>query len=214
MAKRPSLSSPVIKSLFAYSGNQCAMPTCVNPLVDASGTILGKIAHICSASPGGARHDKSMTEAERHSAPNLFIVCAACHDVIDDPRNEATYPALLLRKYKKQHEDRFRKAERQLIQQFVDTTQINQPVYPKTLKAYGADLERESIARELADITNFIDNLKEQALVAVLIGALVLQSFLYVDPSMEGGTEPALALIRPGGLHRTSPDGYRRPANA
>lgn len=161
MAKRPSLSTPIVKSLFAYSGNQCAMPTCVNPLVDKSGTILGKIAHICSASPGGARHEKSMTETERHSAPNLFIVCGACHDIIDDPNNEADYPAPLLRKYKKQHEDRFRKAERQLIEQFVDATQINQPVYPKTLKAYGKGLEKEDIARELKEISGFIDSLRE-----------------------------------------------------
>ena len=66
MAKRPSLSTPVVKSLFAYSGNKCAMPTCVNQLVDVSGTILGKIAHICSASPGGARYEVSMTEREGH----------------------------------------------------------------------------------------------------------------------------------------------------
>jgi hypothetical protein len=161
MAKRPSLSTPIVKSLFAYSGNQCAMPTCVNSLVDASGTILGKIAHICSASPGGTRYDKSMTEAERHSASNLFIVCGACHDIVDDPNNEAAYPAPLLRKYKKQHEDRFRKAERQLIAQFVDATQINQPVYPKTLKVYGAELEASGVARELKEISAFIDSLKE-----------------------------------------------------
>jgi hypothetical protein len=62
MAKRPSLSSPVVKGLFAYSGNQCAMPTSVNPLVDVTGTILGKIAHICAVSPGGARYVATMTE--------------------------------------------------------------------------------------------------------------------------------------------------------
>lgn len=102
-----------------------------------------------------------MTEAERHAAPNLFIVCGACHDVIDDPNNEDNYPAPLLRKYKKQHEDRFRKAERQLIQQFVDSTQINQPVYPKTLKRYGKGWDKEDIERELEEIKSFIDSLKE-----------------------------------------------------
>src|SRR5262249_20718774 len=107
MAKRPSLSTPVVKSLFAYSGNQCAMPNCPNPLLAQSGTILGKIAHICAASPGGARYEASMKQPERHAASNLFIVCGTCHDIIDDPNNEDDYPAPLLRKYKKQHEDRF-----------------------------------------------------------------------------------------------------------
>jgi hypothetical protein len=161
MAKRPSLSTPVVKGLFAYSGNQCAIPTCQNQLVDVSGTILGNIAHICAASPGGARYDTNMTEAERHSASNLLILCSACHDIIDDPKNEKDYPAPLLRKYKKQHEDRFRKAERQLIAQFVDSTQINQPVYPKTLDAYAQSLNIEDTARELTDIRSFINRLKE-----------------------------------------------------
>jgi hypothetical protein len=161
MAKRPSLPTPVVKSLFAYSGNQCAIPSCQNQLVDMSGTILGKIAHICAASPGGARYDSNMTEAERHAASNLFILCGACHDIIDDPNNEEDYPAPLLRKYKRQHEDRFRKAERQLIAQFVDSTQINQPVYPQTLDAYAQWLNIEDTAHELADIRDFINRLKE-----------------------------------------------------
>ena len=56
---------------------------------------------------------------------------------------------------------RFRKAERQFIAQFVDTTQINQPIYPKTLKAYGSGLEASDLARELKEITDFVDRLKE-----------------------------------------------------
>jgi hypothetical protein len=43
----------------------------------------------------------------------------------------------------------------------VDTTQINQPVYPKTLKAYGEGLSKSDIKRELQEMTGFLDNLKE-----------------------------------------------------
>jgi hypothetical protein len=31
-----------IKKLFAYTGNQCAMPNCKELIVDPSGTMLGK----------------------------------------------------------------------------------------------------------------------------------------------------------------------------
>jgi hypothetical protein len=59
MAKtRLSPTPSVIKKLFAYTGNQCAMPDCQETLVDVSGTMLGKIAHICAAEPGGPRYDR------------------------------------------------------------------------------------------------------------------------------------------------------------
>lgn len=160
MTRLPPTPS-TIKKLFAYTGNQCAMTNCTELLVDPSGTMLGKIAHIHAAEPGGARYLKSMTDEERRAEANLFIVCGRHHDIIDDKKNEATWPAEKLRALKKAHEGRFKKAERQLIEQFVDTTQINQPIYPKTLKVYGDGLDPEDIARELKDISGFIDNLKE-----------------------------------------------------
>jgi hypothetical protein len=52
MSKKPQrlpITPSVIKKLFAYSGNQCAIPNCTETLVDVSGTMLGKIAHICAA---------------------------------------------------------------------------------------------------------------------------------------------------------------------
>jgi hypothetical protein len=151
----------VIKKLFAYTGNQCAMPNCSEALVDPSGTMLGKIAHIHAAEKGGARYLDSMTDEERRAQANLFIICGKHHDIIDDKNNEKDWKAERLRAIKKAHEDRFKKAERQLIEQFVDSTQINQPVYPKTLKAYGEGLDEEDIARELKDITDFIDKVRE-----------------------------------------------------
>lgn len=167
MAKPPQRLPPtpsVIKKLFAYSGNQCAMPDCIEMLVDPSGTLLGKIAHICAAEPGGARYDPKMTDEERRGIDNLFIICSKHHDLIDDKSNIKTYPADLLRKHKRTHENRFKKAERQLIKQFVDTTQIGQPTYPKTLKALAralGDDAMEGREEEIRGVRDFIDSLKE-----------------------------------------------------
>ncbi|MBO4224745.1 hypothetical protein [Bradyrhizobium neotropicale] len=160
MTRLPPTPS-TIKKLFAYTGNQCAMTNCTELLVDPSGTMLGKIAHIHAAEKGGPRYLDTMTDDERRAEANLFIVCGKHHDIIDDKSNEADWPAEKLRALKKAHEARFKKAERQLIEQFVDSTQTNQPVYPKTLKEYGKALEEESIQRELKDITSFIDKLRE-----------------------------------------------------
>jgi hypothetical protein len=97
MSKKPQRLPPtpsVIKKLFAYSGNQCAMPNCKETLVDVSGTMLGNIAHICAAEKGGARYDPEMTDKQRRDISNLFIVCGKHHDIIDDKNNENDYPAI------------------------------------------------------------------------------------------------------------------------
>jgi hypothetical protein len=167
MSKKPQRLPPtpsVIKKLFAYSGNQCAMPNCTETLVDVSGTMLGKIAHICAAEKGGARYDPNMTDEERRDISNLFIVCGKHHDIIDDKNNERDYPAGLLRKYKTTHEGRFKKAERQLLKQFADTTQIAKPTYPKHLRALAKVLGVKNLAghtEEIRGVRDFIDSLKE-----------------------------------------------------
>lgn len=153
-----------VKKLFAYCGNQCAMPGCEETIVHESGTLLGKIAHICAAEKGGPRYDSKMTDEKRRHFDNLFIVCGKHHDLIDDKSNIKKYPVTLLRSYKKAHEKRFRRAERLLIEKFADTTQATTPTYPKNLRALATALDCEEIADhpdEIAGVCEFVDNLKE-----------------------------------------------------
>ncbi len=167
MAKKVERLPPtpsVLKKLFAYSGNQCAMPDCGRPLVDKSGTLLGKVAHICAAEKGGARFDPKMNNEQRRAFENLFILCGIHHDVIDDKSNVKDYPPDLLRKHKAAHEGRFKRAEVQLIEQFIDTTQAMKPTYPKNLKGLAEALGMEEIAGhedEINGVGDFVDNLKE-----------------------------------------------------
>ena len=157
-----------VKKLFAYSGNQCAMPDCEEPLVDKSGTLLGKIAHICAAKKGGARFDKNMTKKQRRAFENLFIVCGPHHDIIDDVNNKDDYPANLLRKIKAVHEGRFKMAERQLIEQFADTTQATKPIYPKNLGRLALVVGTGTwadLGDEIKGVIDFIDKLKNLPLV-------------------------------------------------
>ncbi|MCP3441043.1 hypothetical protein [Bradyrhizobium sp. CCGUVB14] len=99
--------------------------------------MLGKIAHICAAEPGGARYETTMTDEDRRAEANLFIICSKHHDIIDDKKNEPGWPPDLLRQHKRDHENRFKKAERQLIDQFVDSTQIAQPSVSEASKGFG-----------------------------------------------------------------------------
>ena len=161
--KRLDPTPSTIKKLFAYSGNQCAMPECREFLVDETGAMLGKIAHIHAAEKGGSRFRKDMSNEQRRAFDNLMLVCGKHHDIIDYPENAETYKPEVLRKYKTEHEDRFRRAERQLIEQVTDTTQATQPTYPKTMKRLGKVLgvsEMIDHDEEIEGIRTFIDRLK------------------------------------------------------
>lgn len=162
--KRLDPTPSTIKKLFAYSGNQCAMPDCREFLVDETGAMLGKIAHIHAAEKGGARFRKDMTNEQRRAFENLTLVCGKHHDIIDYPENVVSYKPEMLRKYKAEHEGRFRRAERQLIEQVTDTTQATQPTYPKTMKRIGEVLGASEMIdhdEEIEGIRSFIDRLKE-----------------------------------------------------
>ncbi len=89
--KRLDPTPSTIKKLFAYSGNQCAMPECREFLVDETGAMLGKIAHIHAAEKGGSRFCSKMTNEQRRAFDNLMLVCGKHHDIIDYPENAETY---------------------------------------------------------------------------------------------------------------------------
>jgi hypothetical protein len=89
--------------LFALSQNKCAFPDCSSPLVDADGTVTGRICHIKARSPGGKRYDQSQSNTERHSFENLILLCAYHHDVIEN--HEETYTSEVLKNIKHKHEN-------------------------------------------------------------------------------------------------------------
>ncbi|MCC8959482.1 hypothetical protein H8B02_40595 [Bradyrhizobium sp. Pear77] len=133
-------------------------------LVDESGAMLGKIAHIEAAQEGGPRFNSKMSNEARRSFNNLLLVCGKHDDIIDYRPNVETYTAQTLRRFRKEHEDRFRRAERQLLEQFTDTTQASQPSYPKTLKSLADVTKSDGLAEtqeEIDGICQFIDKLKE-----------------------------------------------------
>lgn len=77
------------KVLISRSGNRCAYPKCGLELTadprhqDDHPKAIGKVAHICAASPGGPRYDRGMTSEQRGSASNLIYLCGPHHDVVD-----------------------------------------------------------------------------------------------------------------------------------
>jgi hypothetical protein len=98
--KSPTL--PVIKRLFAKSGNKCAMPDCQAQLITDNGTVIGEICHIKAESPKGPRYDSKQTDEDRHGYVNLILMCPIHHKIIDTETRKYTTNKLLA--IKNQHE--------------------------------------------------------------------------------------------------------------
>jgi len=90
-----------IKVLFARSGNRCAFPKCSAAIVDGE-TLLGEVAHIKGAKPGSPRFDPNQSPDERHAYPNLILLCANHHTVVDS--DEEAYTVERLQRMKAAHE--------------------------------------------------------------------------------------------------------------
>jgi hypothetical protein len=136
-AKRLTPKPEVLRSLYLLSGNLCAMPDCDHVLINNAGTMIGKICHIEAAEKGGARFNERMSNEDRRAAANLILLCSPHHDVIDDKKNERTWPVSRLQTLKREHEDRFREIgetlRRAYQEQFKDTTAATSVQRPKNL---------------------------------------------------------------------------------
>jgi len=108
--KARSYSQHTIKLLFGASGNQCAFPGCTNPII-ALGTplsdaaVIGQICHIYAVSDDGPRGKPGLIASERNSPDNLILMCGHHHPLVD--KQWETYPAKLLKTWKKKHEVKF-----------------------------------------------------------------------------------------------------------
>ncbi len=95
------------KTVLLRSGNRCAFTNCRERLVTEDEhtramSTTGEIAHIRAESPGGPRHDSSLSVEERNSPDNLIYLCHAHHKLIDD--NPDRYPVDSLVAMKEFHE--------------------------------------------------------------------------------------------------------------
>lgn len=84
----------------------CYFPGCKTAVItveDGHHLIGVDIAHIRGAKPGSARYDPNMTDAERAAYPNLILLCAPHHKLVDR-LEPAKYPAEVLAEWKAANE--------------------------------------------------------------------------------------------------------------
>lgn len=110
--KPPTISEATILRLYVVAGGRCSFPGCNmyllnEPLTDRRAR-LGNIAHIVAESTEGPRGNDLLPMANRSEVENLMLLCPKCHLFIDKKELEGEYPADLLRRFKRAHEDHIR----------------------------------------------------------------------------------------------------------
>lgn len=107
--------------MFAKNGSRCAYPGCELYLIKdgtekSKDKIIGKTAHIHANNEGGSRWKEGLTPEERNSLDNLILLCPNHHDTVDGQPEE--YPVELLRKWKKDNENKVKVIEASLPKVF------------------------------------------------------------------------------------------------
>ncbi len=123
-----------IKDLFAKSGNRCAFPGCLVPVVDELGTLQCQVVHIKAVKPSAPRFDVTQTPEDRRHPSNLLVMCNPHHKVTDD---EKRYPVEELRRIKETHEGRFAGVIGGLQGTLDDQTKHAVVNPPETMSKYG-----------------------------------------------------------------------------
>lgn len=118
-----------MRKLLLLSGNRCAFDECNNPLTH-KGILIGELAHITAAEPGGPRYDITKDDNFRRSFENLFYLCRHHHGIIDKSDFVEEYPTELLVKMKAKHEKANEstqfEVEDNLLDQAIDQISISQ----------------------------------------------------------------------------------------
>lgn len=94
-----------LKILFGLSGNRCAVPGCPNEIIaretDADpAAVVGHVAHIVASSEKGPRGDPDFPKDQLDREPNLLLLCAHHHAIVD--KQEGTYTVERLRRWKQE----------------------------------------------------------------------------------------------------------------
>jgi hypothetical protein len=138
---RDDFPKPVAEALAKRVGYRCSNPGCrrvtSGPHTVASKSInVGVAAHITAASPGGPRHDKSLTPEERKSAENGIWLCQKCAKMVDS--DEARYDTPLLLQWKDV-------AEREALREIETAGAGKGPSDIDALKEYRAYFDRPAL---------------------------------------------------------------------
>jgi hypothetical protein len=135
--KRLAPTSATLRELFLKSGNICAYPSCGHLIMNGDGVFIAEVCHIEAAEEGGERFNEKMSNEDRRMFSNLMLMCHEHHSITNDVRK---YTVEKLRQIKADHEAKFSRPDRAILEQLKDWTMLEQPTKVENLNRLDAVL--------------------------------------------------------------------------
>lgn len=157
--KRLTPKKETLRELYLKSGNQCAFPGCNNLMMNYNGDFTGQICHIEAAEPGGERFNPDQTNEERRSLENLVLLCYQHHV---HTNHVEKYTVEVLKKIKKDHENKFSNLISKLQNSIRDLTELQGFSYTESCKRINEILEWGHNTEELIFCTKEVNTLLDK----------------------------------------------------
>lgn len=177
--KRLTPKPEVLRELFLKSGNVCAFPDCLHPIVDSNGIYVAQLCHIEAAAIGGPRFNASQSNEQRRQFENLLLMCNRHHKETDDVTR---FPVSKMKEIKRSHESKFEKILDSLANDVYDVALAYEPIPPQSAEAFVEEgwIEEEEIPVYLDEMSQLLQLLHKISPVTRKILLLVVNR---ADPS-------------------------------
>ena len=148
--------------------------------MDRNGIFIGQICHIQAAEEGGPRFNCNMSNEQRRSVSNLLLLCYEHHKVTD---NVNDFSVSRLSEMKQQHESRFSRPDRAIMEKLTDWTTTEQPKEVHNLRRLNDVLDwgftSEELTESVSELNAYIDILRKVPIdVRTFIGAVVRRAHI------------------------------------
>ncbi len=166
------------------------------------GVFIGQLCHIEAAEPGGERFNPAMTNEQRRASSNLMLMCYPHHCVTN---NVNDFPVAKLRKMKREHEQRFSRPDRAILERLTDRTLSDQPKRVANLRqldqVLGWKFSEEELGEAVAELNEYIERFSAVPIeVRRFVGALAQRMQRMKDTSAVrdeiGGTSILISDVR------------------
>jgi len=153
--KRLTPKPEVLRELFLKSGNVCAFPGCMHPIVNSDGVYIAQLCHIEAAAKGGPRFNENQSNEDRRQFENLLLMCHRHHKETDDT---SRFPLEKMREIKRTHEAKFEKVLDSLADDVYDIALAYEPVSPQSLVSLKVEelIEEEEISAFTEEVHELI----------------------------------------------------------
>ena len=151
--------------------------------MDRDGVFIGQICHIQAAEAGGPRFNANMSNEERRSVSNLMLLCYEHHRVTD---NVNKYSVSDLSETKQQHERRFSRPDRAIMEKLTDWTRTEQPKLVYNLRRLNDVLDWgltiEQLKEPISELNEYINTLRNVPVdVRIFVGAIARRANIMRD---------------------------------